>query len=242
MTVIGSQTFMNCKKLTSIAIPSSVKSIDSEAFNGCVNLTSVDISNGVTSIGELAFKSCGLTSIVFPESVTSIGTFVIYDCLSISSITLLNATPPAVEGYSFWINLEGDYPQVLYVPYGSKEAYASHEIWGKFANIVELAPPVYNLIYIVDGEEYKTYTLEYGATITPEPQPTKEGYMFSGWSEIPATMPANHVIVTGTFTAIVDIDAVKTDTDNADGKYIENNQIVIYRNGVKYDVNGAVVK
>ena len=58
----------------------------------------------------------------------------------------------------------------------------------------------YKLTYTVDGKEYKTSEVEYGATITPEPAPTKEGYTFSGWSEIPATMPAKDVTVTGTFT------------------------------------------
>ena len=60
----------------------------------------------------------------------------------------------------------------------------------------------YKLTYIVDDAEYKTYEIEYGATITPEPAPTKEGYTFSGWSEIPETMPAYDVTVTGTFSLI----------------------------------------
>ena len=58
----------------------------------------------------------------------------------------------------------------------------------------------YKLTYVVDGEVYKTYEIEYGATITPEPEPTKEGYTFSGWSEIPAMMPAYDVTITGTFS------------------------------------------
>ncbi|MBR1448590.1 MAG: InlB B-repeat-containing protein [Prevotella sp.] len=58
----------------------------------------------------------------------------------------------------------------------------------------------YKLAYTIDGEEYKTYEVEYCATITPEDAPTKEGYTFSGWSEIPATMPAHDVTVTGIFT------------------------------------------
>ena len=57
----------------------------------------------------------------------------------------------------------------------------------------------YKLIYMVDGEEYKTSEVEYGTTITAEEEPTKEGYTFSGWSEIPETMPAHDVTVTGTF-------------------------------------------
>ena len=58
----------------------------------------------------------------------------------------------------------------------------------------------FNLIYMVDGKEYKTVEYEYGASITPEVNPTKEGYTFSGWSEIPQTMPAKDVIVTGSFS------------------------------------------
>ncbi len=58
----------------------------------------------------------------------------------------------------------------------------------------------YKLIYIVDGEEYKACEIDYGTTITPETEPSKEGYTFSGWSEIPETMPARNVVVTGSFT------------------------------------------
>ena len=58
----------------------------------------------------------------------------------------------------------------------------------------------YNLVYKVDGQFYKTYHTEYGSAITPETSPTKEGYTFSGWSEIPATMPAQDVEITGSFT------------------------------------------
>ena len=58
----------------------------------------------------------------------------------------------------------------------------------------------YALTYKVDGEIYKTSTVVFGTALTPEAEPTKEGYTFSGWSEIPATMPAHDVEVTGTFT------------------------------------------
>ena len=57
----------------------------------------------------------------------------------------------------------------------------------------------YTLTYFVDGEEYKSLQVDYGTAITPEPAPEKEGYSFSGWSEIPETMPAHDVTVKGTF-------------------------------------------
>ena len=58
----------------------------------------------------------------------------------------------------------------------------------------------YYVIYIVDGEEYLREQFEYGAEITLTAEPEKTGYTFSGWSEVPATMPAEDVTVTGTFT------------------------------------------
>ena len=58
----------------------------------------------------------------------------------------------------------------------------------------------YTLTYLVDGEVYKTYELQFGVFIRSEAFPKKEGYTFSGWSEIPETMPAHDVTVTGTFS------------------------------------------
>ena len=61
----------------------------------------------------------------------------------------------------------------------------------------------HTITYFVDGEEYSSTTLEYGAEIIPIAKPEEYGYTFSGWSEIPETMPDNDVTVTGTFTANV---------------------------------------
>ena len=87
----------------------------------------------------------------------------------------------------------------LHVPAESVNAYKSAEGWKYFNHIVAIERPKYSLKYILDGEEYKNYNLEEGETITPEPNPVKEGYTFSGWSEIPETMPAHDVTVTGSF-------------------------------------------
>ncbi len=57
----------------------------------------------------------------------------------------------------------------------------------------------YTVTYMVDGIEYKTVTYKLGETILPETAPKKDGYAFSGWNEIPETMPAGDVVVTGTF-------------------------------------------
>lgn len=88
----------------------------------------------------------------------------------------------------------------LHVPEGSINAYSQTLPWKNFKNIVKIGTSEFTLTYFVDGEVYKTFEIMEGVTITPEPAPTKEGYTFSGWSEIPETMPAHDVTVTGSFT------------------------------------------
>jgi hypothetical protein len=93
-------------------------------------------------------------------------------------------TPPTKEGYTFsgWSEIPTTMPA------------SDVTISGIFT------PNKYKLTYTVDGEEYKTTEVDCGAAITPEDNPTKEGYTFSGWSEIPENMPAGDVTITGTFT------------------------------------------
>ena len=43
--------------------------------------------------------------------------------------------------------------------------------------------------------------------------PVKEGYTFSGWSEVPATMPAEDIVVEGSFTPITWINGVVYDAE-----------------------------
>ena len=57
----------------------------------------------------------------------------------------------------------------------------------------------YKLTYTIDGEEYKTVEVEYGATITPEPTPDGDYDTFE-WVGVPETMPAQDVTVTATYT------------------------------------------
>lgn len=87
----------------------------------------------------------------------------------------------------------------LYVPEESLETYSLTTPWSNFGTIVALPQSSYILTYMVDGEEYKSYEVEVGASITPEAYPTKDGYTFSGWSEIPSAMPSHDVVVTGRF-------------------------------------------
>ena len=136
-----------------------------------------------------------------------------------------------VNSYTLTYIVDGNAYKTLTVDYGTaitpeaeptKEGY-TFSGWSEMpatmpANDVEVsgsfAVNSYTLTYIVDGNAYKTLTVDYGTAITPEAEPTKEGYTFSGWSEIPATMPAHDVEVTGSF--IQNIYILDENSDNAD--------------------------
>ena len=71
---ISESAFEGCTALTEISIPSSVESIGNNAFKGCTGLEYVSMNEGLESIGQSAFENCSsLKSIVIPDSVNTIG-------------------------------------------------------------------------------------------------------------------------------------------------------------------------
>ena len=136
VTSIGNDAFYQCSGLTSITIPNSVKSIGDMAFRECSGLTSITIGNSVTSIGGYAFYQCsGLTSITIGNSVTSIGNYAFSGCSKLKEIHSQAITPPTAYTSTFGGVSKND--RKLYVPTGTKEAYASAEGWKEFINIIE---------------------------------------------------------------------------------------------------------
>lgn len=67
--------------------------------------------------------------------------------------------------------------------------------------IINFGSIIQQQTYFVDGEVYKTDSVAYGTEIVPEAEPSKEGYIFSGWSGYPEDlmMPAADVTIVGSF-------------------------------------------
>lgn len=55
----------------------------------------------------------------------------------------------------------------------------------------------YTITFMLDGQVYAEYTLDYGTEITAPEVTGGERYSFSGWDEVPETMPAHDVVVSG---------------------------------------------
>ena len=94
VTSIGDNSFCCCSGLTSINIPTSIKSINDYTFYNCSGLQGeLIIPNSVTSIGNYAFSYCsGLQGeLIIPDAVTSIGASTFYHCSGLTSVTIPNS-------------------------------------------------------------------------------------------------------------------------------------------------------
>ena len=207
VTSIGDYSFKGCSGLNSVNLSENLTSIGQSAFYGCSNLTSVTIPNSVTFIGTGAFNSCTkLTTLEIGSGIQQLE----YHRTNSYTLGVFTGCPELKDVYCYAFNIpntgegnhfDGSYIEyaTLHVPASAINAYNNTEPWSSFKEIVALDMQYYTLTYMVDGTKYKECWIEEGTKLTPEPAPTKEDYKFSGWSEIPETMPDHDVTVTGTF-------------------------------------------
>ena len=155
--------------------PEPAPAIEGYTFSGWSEIPELMPDNDVEVTGTLSINSYTITYKVDGEVYKTVS--VVY------GTTITPEAEPAKEGYTFsgWSEIPTTMP--------------AHDVEVKGTFSINS----YTLTYLVDGEVYKTYSVEYGTVLTPETEPTKSGYTFSGWSEMPETMPAEDVTVTGSF-------------------------------------------
>lgn len=75
LEAIEKETFIRCKRIKSIELPGSIRSIGDEAFLGCSALQTIRIGEGCRSIGKQAFCStdCGARHFYLPGTIQAIG-------------------------------------------------------------------------------------------------------------------------------------------------------------------------
>lgn len=92
VTTIDKECFRDCTKLTSVAIPSTVKYLEWGCFYDCKALESVTLSNNIRDIGGCCFYGCtSLNSISLPPSLEEIGSSAFSYCYSLKNVIIEDA-------------------------------------------------------------------------------------------------------------------------------------------------------
>lgn len=194
ITSIGDNAFTGCSNLQNINLPSGINTIGSGAFWDCSNLTNVILPSALTSIGNIAFVNCSnLANVTLSSNITSIGSSAFSDCKSLKNLTISKdvtsikdirfnndyedlelesvyvAWQNPIEAGSFFNRIKIS-NCTLYVPQGTKEAYANADIWKDFGNIIEYdATGIDKVTNRSDVKEISRYSLN-GQRVT---SPTK---------------------------------------------------------------------
>lgn len=194
ITSIGEDAFVNCSNLQNMNLPSGITTIGDYAFVGCSNLTNVILPSALTSIGNIAFANCSnLANVTLSSNITSIGSSAFQDCSSLKNLTISKEVTSikdiALNNSYNWLELESVYVAwenpieagsffnrikisncTLYVPQGTKEAYANADVWKDFGNIIEYdATGIDKVTNRSDVKEISRYSLN-GQRVT---SPTK---------------------------------------------------------------------
>ena len=194
ITSIGEDAFVNCSNLQNMNLPSGITTIGDYAFVGCSNLTNVILPSALTSIGNIAFANCSnLANVTLSSNITSIGSSAFQDCSSLKNLTISKEVTSikdiALNNSYNWLELESVYVAwenpieagsffdrikisncTLYVPQGTKEAYANADVWKDFGNIIEYdATGIDKVTNRSDVKEIPRYSLN-GQRVT---SPTK---------------------------------------------------------------------
>ena len=177
LTTIGIGAFDGCAGLTDITIPSNVKTIKEGAF-GATGLTSVTLSDNLETLGQGVFRGCPqLTSIHIPKSVKSMGAEMFGYCDALTCITFEPGSNLTYVGGSdgSWNLFTRTSPELkVYCELGLKSKLSGRGVPDE--RIITTVD-----VTLVDGDQSKPKTINYGANIAALGTLTKPGYTFTGW-------------------------------------------------------------
>ncbi len=99
VTQIAEFAFQNNTEITSVYIPSTVKSIGVKAFEGCTSLTKITLRDNLETIEDFAFKNCAVEAVKIPNSVTTVGEHSFENC-PIEIATVPTIALPSIKNSS----------------------------------------------------------------------------------------------------------------------------------------------
>lgn len=128
--IIGQEAFLDCNRVTSVEISSTVTEIEAYAFKNCVSLRTININTAITTISEGMFYNCTvLKAIKLSASIESIEADAFKNCSSLT-MTIFKDTPPKLAPNS----LEG--VKRIIVPSSALDNFKTATNWSKYSTII----------------------------------------------------------------------------------------------------------
>ena len=88
VTEVGDYTFIDCRALKRVQLPSTLRRVGAYAFSDA-SLESLQLPNGLQRIGSYAFAENNFQSVILPASVTELGDHAFYACKQLNVVWIL---------------------------------------------------------------------------------------------------------------------------------------------------------
>lgn len=134
ITNVPDWAFAMYGNLSSISLPSTIKTIGNSALEECA-FTKIYLPEGLETIGHYAFSDNPLVAVCLPSTVTSIGQAAFSYCEDLLSVGCYASTPPTL-----YDNTVFDYSpniETVYVQTAKVQAYKDDENWGIFGDNIK---------------------------------------------------------------------------------------------------------
>ena len=118
--VVGFYMFYNCRSLTSLKLPKTVKRIELYAMQYCKSLQKCTLPENLSEINDKAFANTSLSEVTFPASLTSIKYKAFSEC---SDLKTLRFTSPSVPTFGQDVFEDCSKLEKVYVPKASLNEY-----------------------------------------------------------------------------------------------------------------------
>ncbi len=217
VTSVGDWAFSGCISLDHFSFGTGLQTIGTEAFSDCTAVTKIVSSCDVPPVcGDQALADINVwdCTLYVPEEYIDAYYFADQWC-DFFFIEGAEYNLRFIVDGEVYVENRVKYNQEIELPADPvKEGYTFLGWRYDGAELPERMPAAdtefnalfkandYTLTYIVDGDVYETVTVACDSEITPVDAPEKDGYTFSHWEGLPATMPAGNMDVTAVYNEI----------------------------------------
>gem|GEM_PF-5655002 len=215
--------------LSSVSIPSSVKTIGMYAFALCSALEKVDIQgSGIESLGQQVFRGTAIKEIYFPKTIKTIPLGVCYGCTELSKVTIAGAETIETSAFQACAALKD-------VAFSDKLRELGVQCFSTCSSLNEINIPAE--VTIIKDRAFK-YCVNLTRVVLPEnlEELGKEAFYVNtseGADKVVITIPEKMTDISGLNLLDLDYATLRVLAGGEVQKYIDDNSVPTYQTYMK---------